>query len=41
MIYLVSLIILFGAHLCSAIDLWEEVRARKRSKRRPVIPPEM
>jgi membrane protein len=41
MIYLVSLIILFGAHLCAAIDLWEEVRTRKRSKRRPVIPPEM
>lgn len=38
MIYLISLIILFGAHLCAAIDLWEEMRKRKRSKRRPVPP---
>lgn len=38
MIYLLSLIILFGAHLCAAIDLWEEIRMRKHSKRRPVLP---
>lgn len=39
LIYLASLIILFGAHLCAAIDLWEEMRFRKTSKRRPVLPP--
>ncbi len=39
MIYLVSWIILFGAHLCAAIDLWEELKNRKKSKRRPIPPP--
>jgi membrane protein len=39
LIYLVSLIILFGAHLCSAIDLYEEMKVRKSSKRRPEPPP--
>jgi membrane protein len=39
LIYLVSLIILFGAHLCSAIDLYEEMKVRKTSKRRPEPPP--
>ncbi len=39
LIYLVSLIILLGAHLCSAIDLYEEMKVRKTSKRRPEPPP--
>ncbi len=39
MIYLVSLIILFGAHLCAALDHWEEMHKRKKSKRRPEAPP--
>jgi len=39
LIYLVSLIILFGAHLCSAIDLYEDLKVRKTSKRRPEPPP--
>ena len=40
LIYLASWIFLFGAHLCASIDLWEEMRSRKKSKRRPVPPPE-
>ncbi|GAP21815.1 YihY/virulence factor BrkB family protein [Leptolinea tardivitalis] len=39
LIYLASLIILFGAHLCAAIDHWEKMRTRKRSKRKPELPP--
>jgi membrane protein len=39
LIYLVSLIILFGAHLCAAIDLYEDLKMRKSSKRRPEPPP--
>lgn len=41
LVYLASWIILFGAHLCAAIDLWEEMRKRKQSKRRPVPPPDI
>jgi membrane protein len=41
LIYLASWIILFGAHLCASIDLWEEMRLRKKSKRRPVLPPDI
>jgi membrane protein len=41
LIYLISLIILFGAHLCAAIDLYEEMKFRKSSKRRPEPPPEI
>lgn len=41
MVYLASWIILFGAHLCAAIDLWEEMQKRTQSKRRPVPPPDI